>query len=131
MIFIRDEIAARDEKIEQASEYVTFQTKQIDDLKSEVAQLKAQGMCVYSFMYVCMYACMCMYSFMHLCVCMYVCMCMYAFMCVYVFIYVCVYSFMCVDVDTVTSIQLPLQVAFNRYKTTSILIEIYSLSLIF
>ena len=63
-MIIRDEIAARDEKIEQASEYVTFQTKQIDDLKSEVAQLKAQGMCVcsiYMSVCVCMYALMCVY----------------------------------------------------------------------
>ena len=57
----RDEIAAKDEKIEQASEYVTFQTKQIDDLKSEVAQLKAQGMCVHLRICVCVRMYVCMY----------------------------------------------------------------------
>ena len=78
----RDEIAAKDEKIEQASEYVTFQTKQIDDLKSEVAQLKAQGTCVHLRICVCvrMYVCMyvCMYACMYMCcvsVCVHVCVC--------------------------------------------------------
>lgn len=66
IFYFRDEIAAKDEKIEQASEYVTFQTKQIDDLKSEVAQLKAQGV------YVCIYLCVCMCVSVSVHVCVYV-----------------------------------------------------------
>ena len=67
-------MAAKDEKIEQASEYVTFQTKQIEELNSEIVKLKSvveddlkkktQGvcMCVSVRVYVCV--CLCMNIFL-------------------------------------------------------------------
>ena len=70
-------MAAKDEKIEQASEYVTFQTKQIEELSSEIVKLKSvvdddlkkktQGACVCSC--VCTRVCVCV------CMCEYLCLC--------------------------------------------------------
>ena len=42
-LFSRILIAAKDEKIEQAAEYVTFQRTQIDDLSAEVSHCKCKG----------------------------------------------------------------------------------------
>ena len=42
-LFSRILIAVKDEKIEQAAEYVTFQRTQIDDLSAEVSHCKWKG----------------------------------------------------------------------------------------